>query len=222
MAKKAGAPSYRSLKSLHKKTFDQLASVYAARFEALATKELFLLGPLVLYLFTTFKAPARILDVGCGTGGTCAILQRAGFKTYGIDLSPKMLELAARASPKTEYAEGDFLSWQPSVDFHGICAKAVLHLFDENHADQFVAKVSKSLVRNGAAYFCVGGGKDGSGALKPKDDYPGEPQRFRRNWEMPALLRKLTEHGLSPIYWAHHHDYERSKEWLDCWAIKVD
>jgi 2-polyprenyl-3-methyl-5-hydroxy-6-metoxy-1,4-benzoquinol methylase len=39
--------------------------------------------------------PARVLDVGCGTGSVAVLLAELGFTVQGIDLSPRMLEQAA-------------------------------------------------------------------------------------------------------------------------------
>lgn len=221
MAKKVGKPSYRILTSLHKRTFDELAPIYANRFEQLATKELFLLGPLSLYLKSTFAGRIRVLDIGCGAGGTCAILHEHGFETFGIDLSPKMLEQARVRSPHTNYTEGDFLSWEsPEAEFEGVTAKAILHLFDDEHADKFISKISASLCPQGALYLCVGQAEMAAGRILPKSDYPGELARFRRGWTLNEVIAALRKHGLSPVYWANHNDFERSKSWIDCWAIK--
>lgn len=52
--------------------------------------------------------PARVLDVGCGTGSIAALLAGAGFEVSGIDLSAQMI---AAASAKTARLglEVDFL-----------------------------------------------------------------------------------------------------------------
>lgn len=54
-----------------------------------------------------FKAGARIADLGCGSGTFTDILQRQGFRPVGIDLSPKLIELARAKYPSIEFAEGD-------------------------------------------------------------------------------------------------------------------
>ena len=55
--------------------------------------------------------PARILDVGCGTGSLAVLLAALGFTVQGIDLSPRMLEHAAakarRHGVEVALLEGD-------------------------------------------------------------------------------------------------------------------
>lgn len=54
---------------------------------------------------------SRALDFGCGTGRSSAFLRRLGFAVTGIDISPRMIELARRADPCGNYQlieDGDF------------------------------------------------------------------------------------------------------------------
>ena len=47
------------------------------------------------------KPPAKILDIGCGTGSLSLILARLGHEVTGVDLSPKMI---VRAKEKAAMA----------------------------------------------------------------------------------------------------------------------
>lgn len=51
------------------------------------------------------KEKSKILDVGCGTGGLLYLLNKMNrnFKLYGIDISPKMLEIAKSKLIKADY-----------------------------------------------------------------------------------------------------------------------
>jgi SAM-dependent methyltransferase len=44
-----------------------------------------------------------LVDLGCGSGLFAAIAQRAGFHVIGVDISPAMLSLAKRESPKSQF-----------------------------------------------------------------------------------------------------------------------
>ena len=45
-------------------------------------------------------APADVLDLGCGTGSLALLAIEAGHRVVGVDLSPRMVELArARLGP---------------------------------------------------------------------------------------------------------------------------
>jgi SAM-dependent methyltransferase len=56
-------------------------------------------------------APARILDLGVGTGRELAALLDAGHVPTGVDVSRRMLERCARRSRPVALVEADF--WQP-------------------------------------------------------------------------------------------------------------
>lgn len=47
--------------------------------------------------------PKAILDVCCGTGTMCQMLNREGFKTSGFDLSPGMIEEARRKAASKKF-----------------------------------------------------------------------------------------------------------------------
>jgi len=51
--------------------------------------------------------PARILDLGCGAGRTTQALWRAGWKTYGLDLSDPLLRSAQRRFPGLPLLQAD-------------------------------------------------------------------------------------------------------------------
>lgn len=49
---------------------------------------------------------ATLLDLGCGGGHNDWTLKKH-FQVTGVDISPEMLELAARLNPEAEYLQGD-------------------------------------------------------------------------------------------------------------------
>jgi len=51
--------------------------------------------------------PARVVDLGCGTGTLSALATDLGHSVTGIDLSPRMLALARRKVPAATFVEGD-------------------------------------------------------------------------------------------------------------------
>jgi SAM-dependent methyltransferase len=56
------------------------------------------------------------VDFGCGTGRSTRFLQRLGFETVGLDISPEMVALARERDPAADYrviADGDFSSLPP-------------------------------------------------------------------------------------------------------------
>jgi SAM-dependent methyltransferase len=55
-----------------------------------------------------FSQPGRLLDLGCGTGRLCLHFAAKGYHCLGVDLSPKMLEVACQSTPA---ALMDRLQW---------------------------------------------------------------------------------------------------------------
>jgi SAM-dependent methyltransferase len=51
--------------------------------------------------------PARIADLGCGTGSLAVLLAGAGYRVSGLDLAPRMVE-RARAKARAAAVEADF------------------------------------------------------------------------------------------------------------------
>ncbi|MGY4098212.1 class I SAM-dependent methyltransferase [Nocardia sp. R16R-3T] len=52
------------------------------------------------------RADGRVADLGCGEGRITAYLAKLGLDIFGIDLSPRLLELARAQYPTLEFEEG--------------------------------------------------------------------------------------------------------------------
>lgn len=53
------------------------------------------------------SAPARVADLGCGTGTLTRLLVDAGYEVDGLDFSPAMIEQARNKVPEAEFIVGD-------------------------------------------------------------------------------------------------------------------
>jgi trans-aconitate 2-methyltransferase len=73
--------------------------------------------------------PSVVLDLGCGEGsGTAALARRwPGARVIGVDSSPEMLAVAARAASGVEFALGDVREWAPDGPVDLVVSNAVLH-----------------------------------------------------------------------------------------------
>jgi ubiquinone/menaquinone biosynthesis C-methylase UbiE len=71
------------------------------------------------------------LDIGCGTGAFSRLLAQRSERVLGLDLSPRMIEIArerSRATPNVEYVVGDATAWPfPAARFDCIASIATLH-----------------------------------------------------------------------------------------------
>ncbi|MDT0566137.1 class I SAM-dependent methyltransferase [Streptomyces sp. DSM 3412] len=75
------------------------------------------------WLVERLPPAARTLDVGSGTGRpTAAALIGAGHRVLGVDVSPVMVELAARQVPEAEFRRVDIRDLPLDADaFDGVC-----------------------------------------------------------------------------------------------------
>lgn len=83
------------------------------------------------------------LDLGCGTGVLCRILDKAGFETWGMDYSAGMIDIAREDAPHLHYEVADMVSYRPGKVFDLVtCTGDALNHID-NLAD--VADFSECL-----------------------------------------------------------------------------
>ena len=72
--------------------------------------------------------PARIIDLGCGTGNSTDALRRRwpGADGTGLDNSPKMLEAAARDYPAGKWVQADINAWTADAPYDLVFSNATL------------------------------------------------------------------------------------------------
>lgn len=61
-----------------------------------------------------FKLEKTIIDVALGTGELLRYFERAGYTTYGSDITAAMIEVAKKKLPRTKLKQGDY----GSIDFN--------------------------------------------------------------------------------------------------------
>jgi ubiquinone/menaquinone biosynthesis C-methylase UbiE len=95
------------------------------------------------------KPPARLLDLGCGTGWTSAFFARRGYRVIGQDIAPDMIEFAERNRTRYEAQNLDFvLSDYESLNFDepfdcAVFYDSLHHAVDEKAALQSVYRALK-------------------------------------------------------------------------------
>ncbi len=89
---------------------------------------------------------SRVLEIGCGTGDLLAAVSPG--RGLGIDISPKMVELAAARHPGLEFRAGDAENLEVDETFdYVILSDVVGHLFDVQGAFAQLHKVSEPHTR---------------------------------------------------------------------------
>lgn len=131
--------------------YDAVAADYAERFrQELAAKPL---DRALLAAFAELVLGAgggKVADLGCGPGDMTAHLRELGLSAYGVDLSPRMVELARRANPQVRYEEGSMTELGlPDGALAGIVSwYSVIHTPDELLPEVF-AEFHRLLVPGG-------------------------------------------------------------------------
>jgi SAM-dependent methyltransferase len=106
-------------------TYDAVAEPYAERFAAeLAEKPL---DRALLAAFAEQAGDGEVADLGCGPGHVTRHLRDLGVRARGVDLSPKMIEIARRNHPGIEFQVGSILgldaadaTWTGVLSFYSI------------------------------------------------------------------------------------------------------
>src|ERR1044072_7927715 len=89
-------------------SYDTVAGSYAEQMSDALAGAPFVRAALGLFAGLVHAAGGgRVADVGCGPGHVTAHLNELGVDVFGIDLSPKMIEVARRDHPGLRFA----VSW---------------------------------------------------------------------------------------------------------------
>jgi len=95
--------------------------------------------------------PKTALDLGCGTGVLCRILDKAGIEASGMDYSAGMIDIAKADSPHIHYDTADMVTYRPEKQFDLVtCTEdAMNHIGDLSDV--------KKIFENVWAYLSPGG-----------------------------------------------------------------
>src|ERR1700746_3305767 len=76
----------------------------------------------------------QVCDMGCGPGQVARYLHDAGASVFGLDLSPRMIEVARRLNPDISFCEGNMMALDlPDAALTGIAAfYAIVNIPEES------------------------------------------------------------------------------------------
>lgn len=95
------------------------------------------------------EAPARVADLGCGSGVFTDLLHRLGFDVVGLDLSPKLIARGRANYPGVEFLEGDVERLPfPDGSLDGVLLSGLLHHLPD--PSRCVGEVFRVLRRGGS------------------------------------------------------------------------
>lgn len=95
------------------------------------------------------------LDMACGTGVLSRIMQEAGIRSRGMDLSGGMIAIAREANPQIPFDVADMTTYRPGVKFDLVTCTgdALNHIPELNALDQIFANVFDLLNPGGHFIF---------------------------------------------------------------------
>ncbi|WP_053751531.1 class I SAM-dependent DNA methyltransferase [Streptomyces sp. MMG1533] len=133
-------------------SYDKIADAFAERFpgDGLADRPLDRAQVTAFAELVRGNGTAPVADLGSGTGYVTARLHAMGLPAFGVDLSPRMVELARRAHPDLRFHVGSLTSLDlPDGTLGGIIALySIIHVPDE-HLPTAFAEFHRVLVPGG-------------------------------------------------------------------------
>lgn len=135
------------LRAFERQGHDALASSYHAFFAAVTA-----LATHPLFDAVDLRSGTRLLDVASGPGALAAEAANRGARPVGVDLSPRMIELAQRLHPAIDYREADV----ESLPFPDHAFDAVVCAFGLGHfprPETAVAECVRTLSPGGRIAF---------------------------------------------------------------------
>ena len=95
------------------------------------------------------------LDLACGTGVLCRILQKAGIDSRGMDFSSGMIDIARQESPEIPYDVADMILYRPDAQFDLVTCTgdALNHIPDLADVEKIFANIHAYLPPGGYFVF---------------------------------------------------------------------
>jgi predicted TPR repeat methyltransferase len=167
------APPERASAEYVRREFDGFAKNFDDVLAKLGYKAPEVVGQALVRHGLAQRRDMDILDAGCGTGLCADSLRPLARRLVGLDLSAKMLELAARRGTYDELVEGDLLDWlgDATSSFDLVVAADVFIYFGDLRP--VAAALRHALRMGGAVVFTVESAETDAGpyALGPGGRY---------------------------------------------------
>ncbi|GAB3392047.1 class I SAM-dependent methyltransferase [Humibacter soli] len=142
-------------------------------------------------------APARVADIGCGTGTLTRLLTDAGYLVDGLDFSPEMVRRARQKVPEARFVIGDAAA--PGLDRAGYDVVLCRHVLWAMPDPALAVRRWVELLKPQGVMVLIEG-RWGSAGLTAR-----EAQRIVLGSRREASVRSMSE----PIYWGKVIDDER-------------
>ena len=178
-------------------SYDTVADTYAERFPATR------LGPLGHAMLRAFaeivlaESKGPVADLGCGPGAVTAVLAGHGLEVSGVDLSPRMVELARAAHPELEFSVGSITALDlPDGGLGGALAHFSTHHLPPEQLPTVFGEFHRVLAPGG--HLLLGTHLGADEHIRPTEAYGGHPVSYEWFLVRGELIESLlTAAGLT-------------------------
>ena len=112
---------------------------------------------LLLWLDRNGLKPKTAMDLACGTGILCQILDKAGIAASGMDFSSGMIDIARENCPHLHFDVADMITYRPDKQFDLVTCTgdAVNHIGDLSNVEKIFQNVYAYLAPGGFFVFDI-------------------------------------------------------------------
>ena len=166
--------------------------------------------PLDRHLLNRFAEETRgrglVADIGCGPGHIASYLHEHGVSVVGLDLSPAMINCAARLNPGLEFRVGDMQDLSlPSATLAGLVAFYAIVHFDATELGLVMREFHRVLRPGGLALVSFHVGDQ----VVHVDDLFGAPVNLDFRFHAPAdVISSMLTERLAVIEHVEREPYE--------------
>lgn len=150
------------------KTWDEISELYEDKFMGFS-----LYDTTYDYFCNELTLNSKVLDLGCGPGNITKYLndQRNDLRIRGIDVSQKMIDLAIKNNPNSNFEVLDIRNLENhKFTYNGIICGFCIPYLSTYDLENLLPNMKKILKKDGILYLSfVEGNKDKSGFIKGSD-----------------------------------------------------
>jgi 2-polyprenyl-3-methyl-5-hydroxy-6-metoxy-1,4-benzoquinol methylase len=144
-----------------------------------------------------------VLDVGCAGGAKTAYMADKGYLASGIDISPKMIEIAKRDFPGLPFDVADLFDLDSGAEqYDGISVQAVLLHVAKADVPQALDVLVRRLLPGGHLYVSVKEVRDDrpEEGIRKENEYGYEFERFFSYYRADELRSFMEKAGLEVVW----------------------
>jgi predicted TPR repeat methyltransferase len=178
---------------INQNVYNELADEYQERHKLNQKQQKKLLSEFVKQLKHRFS-DVSVLDVGCGVGINCKLLEEEKIHCTGIDFSSRMIEYAKKNSPDSKFILSNFVDYKSVKKFNGIILGAFLNLISKKDFDGIMIKIKNLLVDEGFILIYIRLFSETKEGILVKSNYSKKLKRFVRHWKKGELISVLEKY----------------------------